>query len=147
MASPYGQGLDADVRPEPALEKAPRRLGAQVGRAAGPCVVAVDVRNQGAVRRTPGIHVEAAGRAEEARGAFNQHCCQPPPGNSSCGAPRLRGGRATGLDELPDDRQNRNEDDEERDDREVLLDDLDVAEDIAQAEAGYDPQEWRPATL
>ncbi len=67
-----GQRLDADVRPEPAFEQTPGRLGAQIRLTAGPGVVAVDVRDERAVRRAPGIDVEAAGRAEEAGWAFDQ---------------------------------------------------------------------------
>ena len=59
--------------PEPAFEQAPRWFGAEIGLAAGPRVIAVDVRDEGAFGRTPGIHVEAAAGAEEARGAVNQH--------------------------------------------------------------------------
>ena len=67
------QGFDACLRPEPAFQEAPGRFGAQVGLAARPRVIAVDVRNQRAFGRSPGIHVEAAGRAVETRGAFDQH--------------------------------------------------------------------------
>ena len=63
-------GFDARLGPEPALQEAPGRFGAQVGLASRPRVIAVDVGNQRAFGRTPGIDVEAAGRAEETRGAF-----------------------------------------------------------------------------
>ena len=49
------QGIDADVWPEAAFEQTARRLGAQVRLAAGPGVVTVDVRDQCALDRSPGI--------------------------------------------------------------------------------------------
>ena len=62
------EGLDRGRRSEPSFEQATRGLGAEICLAAGPRVIAVDVRDQGAIGRPPRVHMEAAGRAEEARG-------------------------------------------------------------------------------
>ena len=120
------QSLDVDVRSESTFEERPRRLGAQVRLTAGPRVVAMDVRDERTIGRTPGIDVEAAGRAEKTRGALDQH-------PSYLARRALMNSQTTGSTEMKMMRM--------RDGREILLHDRDVTEHIAEAEARRDPEE------
>ncbi len=65
--------LDPDVWSEPALEDRPAWLGAQVGVAAGPRVVAVRMGDQRPIGRPPRVDVEAAAGTQETGGAFDEH--------------------------------------------------------------------------